>query len=113
MLTNSSMQLYVDKQWKPIPNLEWIMKWTTFKIESNVERPLSWLTCSTDFFETLAICPSVEKTTKPARSDVAQLIVLVTNASLQSISSSEFKKNNNRKHVVLPIAIVMKFIIGW
>jgi hypothetical protein len=44
--------------------------------------PLSSITCSIDLSDTAAIWPSVEKTTKPARTDVAQLIVLVINASL-------------------------------
>jgi hypothetical protein len=51
--------------------------------------------------------PSVEKITKPAKTDVAQLIELVTNASLQK----RLIHHNGKEGIDLPIAIIMKFII--
>lgn len=64
-------------------------------------------------FDTWAIWPSVEKTTKPDKTDVAQLIVLVINASLW-MNGKEFYRDVIKTIFeiwYLPITIIMKFIV--
>lgn len=55
-----------------------------------------------------AIWPNVEKTTKPANTDVAQLIVLVTRASLQR---QHIDTQSIAEQISLPVAIVMEFVV--